>query len=178
MQDPIERLRATDARRAEEAQWRREGGRPIGREWAEERATADDLRRLAAAAGRDPGRLARGADSAGRVARAVTGEFADFSVAEVPAEGWWAFGYLTLVGSVVAFSAFVWLLGNARPSLVTTYAYVNPVVAVLLGWLILSEPVTIPVVLGGSLAVVGVALVVSAERPRSPSEPEEVVQHG
>ena len=109
---------------------------------------------------------------------AVTGEFADFSVSEVPAEGWWAFGYLTLVGSVIAFSAFVWLLGNARPSLVTTYAYVNPVVAVLLGWLILSEPVTVPVILGGSLAVVGVALVVSAERPRSRSEPEEVLQHG
>ncbi|MFL6069777.1 MAG: EamA family transporter [Actinomycetes bacterium] len=112
------------------------------------------------------------------VVAGAVGEFNDFSVSDVPAEGWWAFLYLTLVGSVVAFSAFVWLLGHAPPSLVTTYAYVNPVVAVFLGWLILSEPVTRPVVIGGSLAVLGVALVVSAERPRRGSEPEEVAQHG
>jgi drug/metabolite transporter (DMT)-like permease len=112
------------------------------------------------------------------VAGAVTGEFADFSITEVPAEGWWAFVYLTLIGSVVAFSAFVWLLGTAPSSLVTTYAYVNPVVAVFLGWLILSEPVTVPVIVGGSLAVFGVALVVRGERPRPQSEPEEVAQHG
>ena len=112
------------------------------------------------------------------IAGAVVGEFADFSVAEVPAEGWWAFLYLTLIGSVVAFSAFVWLLGHAPPSLVTTYAYVNPVVAVFLGWLILSESVTLPVVVGGSLAVLGVALVVRGERPDPASEPEEVAQHG
>jgi drug/metabolite transporter (DMT)-like permease len=112
------------------------------------------------------------------VGAAVMGELGDFSVSAVPAEGWWAFAYLTLIGSVVAFSAFVWLLGNARPSLVTTYAYVNPVVAVFLGWLILSEPVTLAVLVGGSLAVLGVALVVRAERPRANSEPEEVAQHG
>ena len=112
------------------------------------------------------------------VGAAVMGEFGDFSVSAVPPEGWWAFAYLTLIGSVVAFSAFVWLLGNARPSLVTTYAYVNPVVAVFLGWLILSEPVTLAVLVGGSLAVLGVALVVRAERPRADSEPEEVAQHG
>jgi len=112
------------------------------------------------------------------VAGALVGELADFSVSAVPAEGWWAFTYLTLIGSVVAFSAFVWLLGHAPPSLVTTYAYVNPVVAVFLGWLILSEPVTMPVVLGGSLAVFGVSLVVRGERPRQQSEPEEVAQHG
>lgn len=112
------------------------------------------------------------------IGAAVTGEFGEFSVNAVPAEGWWAFGYLTLFGSVIAFSAFVWLLGNAPPSLVTTYAYVNPVVAVFLGWLILSEPVTLPVVVGGSLAVFGVSLVVRGERPRDQSEPEEVAQHG
>jgi drug/metabolite transporter (DMT)-like permease len=102
------------------------------------------------------------------IAGAVTGEFADFSVADVPVEGWLAFAYLLIMGSIVAFSAFVWLLGHAPVSLTTTYAYINPVVAVFLGWLILSEPVTLTVVAGGSLAVLGVALVVSAERPRGP----------
>lgn len=100
------------------------------------------------------------------LAGAATGEFADFSFSEVPAEGWWAFLYLTLIGSVVAYSAFVWLLEHAPVSLTTTYAYVNPVVAVFLGWLILSEPITWAVLVGGSLAVVGVALVVRAEKPR------------
>ena len=96
------------------------------------------------------------------------GEFRDFSFAAVPAAGWWAFAYLTLVGSIVAYSAFVWLLNHAPVSLTTTYAYINPVVAVFLGWLILSEPVTASVVVGGSLAVLGVALVVRAERPNQP----------
>lgn len=101
------------------------------------------------------------------VAGLIAGEFAGFSLADVPANGWWAFGYLTVVGSVVAYSAFVWLLEHAPVSLTTTYAYVNPVVAVFLGWLILSEPVTAVVVIGGALAVFGVALVVRAERPAS-----------
>ena len=97
----------------------------------------------------------------------------------MPAEGWWAFAYLTVVGSIIAFSAFVSAPGHAPVSLVTTYAYVNPVVAVFLGWLILSEPVTTTVVVGGPSAVVGVALVVSGERPRGKrSDPEEVTQHG
>ncbi len=55
-------------------------------------------------------------------------------------------------------------------SLVGTYAYVNPVVAVFLGWLILSESITAIVVGGGALVVLGVAMVVSAERPRPVSE--------
>lgn len=82
-----------------------------------------------------------------------------------------AFGYLIVFGSLVAFTAYVWLLQHARLSFVATYAYVNPIVAVVLGALILSEPVTVPILVGGAIVVVGVALVVSAERPSSaPSE--------
>jgi drug/metabolite transporter (DMT)-like permease len=72
--------------------------------------------------------------------------------------------YLVLAGSLLAYTAYYWLLRNAPISLVATYAYVNPVVAVLLGWALLSEPVTATVVLGGGLAVLGVLLVVSTER--------------
>jgi drug/metabolite transporter (DMT)-like permease len=57
--------------------------------------------------------------------------------------------YLIVMGSWFAFSAYVWLLRVARTSLVATYAYVNPVVAVILGWLILSEPVTLRTLLAG-----------------------------
>jgi drug/metabolite transporter (DMT)-like permease len=76
-----------------------------------------------------------------------------------------------VIGSVVAFSAFAWLLANAPVSLISTYAYVNPVVAVLLGFLILDEPVTGIILVGGATVVLGVALVVSAERP--PAQPAE-----
>ncbi len=94
----------------------------------------------------------------------VSHEFAGLQLDQVPAQGWWALAYLTLVGSIVAFTAFVWLTQNAPLSLVSTYAYVNPVVAVLLGWLLLAEPLTAAIVAGGALAVVGVALVVRSER--------------
>ena len=76
---------------------------------------------------------------------------------------WLALAYLVVFGSLVAFSAFAWLLQNAPLSLVATYAYVNPVVAVLLGWLILSEAVTWPIAVGGAVVVAGVCLVVSTE---------------
>jgi drug/metabolite transporter (DMT)-like permease len=67
-------------------------------------------------------------------------------------------------GTVVAFTAYVWVLSVAPISLVATYAYVNPVVAVFLGWLILSEAVTPAVLVGGAVVVAAVAIVVSSER--------------
>jgi drug/metabolite transporter (DMT)-like permease len=93
-----------------------------------------------------------------------TGEAAQFDVASVPAAGWWALLYLVVVGSLVAYTAYFWLLGNAPLQLVSTYAYVNPVVAVALGWALLGEHVTLPVLLGGGLAVAGVVVVISSER--------------
>jgi len=82
------------------------------------------------------------------------------------AESWLAWVYLVGFGSVVAFTAYVWVLNAAPISLVATYAYVNPVVAVFLGWLLLSEPVTLPILLGGAVAIAGVAIVVASERHR------------
>jgi drug/metabolite transporter (DMT)-like permease len=88
-------------------------------------------------------------------------------VLALPASTWVAFGYLVVVGSMVAYTAYAWLLQNAPISLTSTYAYVNPAVAVLLGAVILSEPVTGVVLIGGGLAILGVALVVTAEPPRT-----------
>lgn len=78
------------------------------------------------------------------------------------ASTWWVLGYLTL-SSTVAFGCYVWLLANAPISLVSTHAYVNPVIAVALGWALLSEEVTSTVVVGGGVVVVAVAMVISAE---------------
>ncbi|WP_030916127.1 EamA family transporter [Streptosporangium amethystogenes] len=96
----------------------------------------------------------------------VLGEHLD--LAEVSTRSWIALAYLIMVGSLVGFTAYVWLLNNAPISLVSTYAYVNPVVAVMLGALVLSEEVTGSMIAGGLVIVLGVALVVSTERRRKP----------
>lgn len=96
----------------------------------------------------------------------------DFRPLDYGTTTWLSWGYLVVFGSMLAFSAYVWLLSNAPIGLVATYAYVNPVVAVLLGWLILAEPVTGAVVGGGLVIVAAVAIVISVERPRpAPAEP-------
>ena len=77
-----------------------------------------------------------------------------------------ALGYLVVFGSLVAFTAYSWLLSVAPVSKVSTYAYVNPVVAVLLGALFVGEDVTGTAVIGGAMTVVAVAVVVSAEGQR------------
>jgi drug/metabolite transporter (DMT)-like permease len=96
----------------------------------------------------------------------VGGEHTDF---HFPAATWLVLGYLTL-SSVVSYTTYVWLLRHAPISLVSTHAYVNPVVAVLLGWAWLGEPITWPVVVGGAVVLVAVGLVM-AERRRLPEEP-------
>jgi drug/metabolite transporter (DMT)-like permease len=79
------------------------------------------------------------------------------------AQSWAAWAYLVLFGSVLAFSAYIWLLQSTATSLVATYAYVNPLVAVCLGWLILAEPVTVQTLVGGVIVVLAVAIVVRSE---------------
>jgi drug/metabolite transporter (DMT)-like permease len=76
----------------------------------------------------------------------------------------WAGWVFLVFASTIAYGAFVWLINNAPMSLVTTHAYVNPMVAVTLGFLILKEPISLDVVVGLSIVVGGVALVVSGER--------------
>ena len=90
-------------------------------------------------------------------------------LAQGTGRSWLALLYLVTFGSLLAYSAYVWLLGNAPLSVVTTYAYVNPVVAVLLGWWVLAEPVTLGVVVGGLIILSGVVLVVRGERTPLPS---------
>ena len=71
--------------------------------------------------------------------------------------------YLITFGSLLAFTSYAWLLQNAPISKVSTYAYVNPVVAIALGWLILGESITPMTLLGAGIIVASVALVVRAE---------------
>jgi drug/metabolite transporter (DMT)-like permease len=82
--------------------------------------------------------------------------------------------YLILVGSVVGYTAYAWLLGNAPLGQVSTYAYVNPVVAIALGVVVLDETITLRVVLGALLILAAVAIVVRRESAEA-SEAGEVV---
>ena len=94
---------------------------------------------------------------------ALAGEFAHVDVAHFSAGSIAGFAWLVTAGSLVAYTAYVWLLGNAPISKVSTYAYVNPVVAIFLGWLFLSERITGTILVGATLIVASVALVVSRE---------------
>jgi len=91
------------------------------------------------------------------------GELRGFTFEQVSLRSWLALLYLTLAGSVVAFTAYVWVLGKLPISTVTTYAYINPVIAVILGALLLSEPVRPAILVGGAVIVAAVAVVVTAE---------------
>lgn len=103
---------------------------------------------------------------------AASGELASFRLDAVSPASLGALAYLTIVGSLVAFTAYGWLLRVAPLPLIATYAYVNPVVAVILGALVRSEPIDPRTLVAGAVIVAAVALIVAARgRMRSPSEP-------
>ena len=79
-------------------------------------------------------------------------------------EAWMAWGYLVLFGSIIAFTSFVSAIQQLPASLVTTYAYVNPVIAVFLGWLILTEPISGWTVAGGLFVLLGVGGIFQVNR--------------
>ena len=89
----------------------------------------------------------------------LSGELRGFSLPEVSGRAGLAWLYLVLFGSLVAFTAYIWLLGVTSIAKVGTYAYVNPIVAVLLGWVVLGEPVTMRTVAAAAVILLGVALV-------------------
>jgi drug/metabolite transporter (DMT)-like permease len=95
------------------------------------------------------------------LAGAALGELDDVRPARFSDDSLIAFAYLVVPGSLLAYSAFVWLLRNVPIGIVATYAYVNPVVAVAVGAALLGEAITAPMVAGGALILGSVALVVS-----------------
>jgi drug/metabolite transporter (DMT)-like permease len=105
------------------------------------------------------------------VVAAARGEFADLHRDEFTWHASLAWAYLVVAGSLLAYSAYVWLLRNAELSLATTYAFVNPVVAVILGSIILSEPFTIRSAISTVAVVSGVILIIRLQ-PDEPIPPE------
>ncbi len=88
------------------------------------------------------------------------GEGSSLSVTQISSTSFWAWGYLVVFGSLGAFSAYVWLLGNAPPKQISSYAFVNPVVAVFLGWWLADELVNARILTACVIMVSAVALIV------------------
>jgi drug/metabolite transporter (DMT)-like permease len=98
----------------------------------------------------------------------VSGFGGEFDEARFTAEALGATAYMIVVGSFIGFSAYVWLLKVAPASTVSTYAYVNPVIAVLLGWAFNDEVITGRTLVAGAAIVIGVALMVSRKAEEEP----------
>jgi drug/metabolite transporter (DMT)-like permease len=89
----------------------------------------------------------------------LTGELARFDPAAITARSLIAWSYLVVFGSLIGFSTFTWLMKHSTPAKVSTYAYVNPVVAVFLGWLVLHEPVSPRIFVAAGVIIAGVAII-------------------
>src|SRR5690606_20698575 len=89
---------------------------------------------------------------------AATGEISEIDIAAISLKSMLALGYLLVFGSIIGYTAYVWLLRVSTPARVSTYAYVNPVVAVLLGWALAGEALTLRMGVAAAVIIAGVAL--------------------
>jgi drug/metabolite transporter (DMT)-like permease len=107
------------------------------------------------------------------VASLARGEWSAFDPGAVTTPSLIALAYLIAFGSLIGFTAYIWLLGVARPEHAATYAYVNPVVAVILGWAVAGEPITGRTIVAAAIIIGAVALIVTGGRPRRPAATRE-----
>ena len=98
------------------------------------------------------------------VLTALTGEFAGFRVQAISGRAWFALVYLIIAGSIVGFTAYVWLLHYESPTKVGTYAYVNPVVAVCVGYFFGGESIGARTLLGTLLVLVSVITITTTKK--------------
>jgi drug/metabolite transporter (DMT)-like permease len=104
-------------------------------------------------------------------AGSILGEWQELKFEAVSNKSILALVYLTFFGSLVAFTAYSWLLGKVTPSLASTYAYVNPVVALILGWSLGGELITTPMLLASGIIIASVIIITQAK----PAEPKQEV---
>ncbi|MCP4728032.1 MAG: EamA family transporter [bacterium] len=108
------------------------------------------------------------------LASAFTGDlFIDWS--EVTLKSWLAAIYLSVFGSIAAYNAFVWLLHNTTPALASTHSYINPVVALFLGWYLASEPITKHTIVGSCIIIICVIIITLYSphlKKKDPSHPK------
>ncbi len=107
-------------------------------------------------------------------AAGLTGEFHATHWASISLKSLLGLAYLIVFGSVIAFTAYTWLLQRCPPALVATHTYANPVVAVFLGWLLASEPLTLRVVLASVAILAAIVLIRKGERSVAAKPPDVV----
>jgi drug/metabolite transporter (DMT)-like permease len=108
------------------------------------------------------------------LAAAATGELRGFHPADVTLRCWIALLYLVIFGSALGFSAYLYILKHSTASRVATYAFVNPVVALFLGWFFAAEPLTLRTVLASGIILTAVILVITTPH-QDPREAEEAL---
>jgi drug/metabolite transporter (DMT)-like permease len=106
------------------------------------------------------------------ITSAALGEFHGFRVRAVSFKAWLALGYLIVAGSIVAFTAYVWLIHHESPTKVGTYAYVNPVVAVLLGYFLGGEGLSLRTMVGTMLVLVSVVVITTTPKKQVSTLPQ------
>lgn len=109
------------------------------------------------------------------VVSALMGEPGHFDFAAVSSRSLIAWSYLIVAGSLVGFTTFVWLMKHSTPARVSTYAYVNPVVAVFLGWMFAHEPVGPRMFVGAAIIIAGVAIITATRNKKSAAPPPAAV---
>lgn len=109
---------------------------------------------------------------------AITGEITHFRAQNISAAAWWSLVYLIIAGSIISYTAYVWLLHYESPTKVGTYAYVNPVVAVIVGATIGGEVVGRRTVLGAALIMISVVAITTIKRKQSVSAKSDALDDG
>lgn len=106
----------------------------------------------------------------------IRGEHLSFDIAAVSSTSFFAIIYLIIFGSLIGFTAYSWLLKHAQPAMVATYAYVNPVIAIVLGWSIAGESMTAQMLIGSFIIVASVILI-TATKSENPGDDEGIDLH-
>ena len=101
-------------------------------------------------------------------AAAIFSEFKAFHPTTITAPAWWSLLYLIIAGSLIGFTAYVWLISHQSPTKVGTYAYVNPVIAVVIGYFLGGEPLGLRTILG-TLCVLISVIVITTTRTQKPA---------
>ncbi len=109
------------------------------------------------------------------LASVATGEFSRFEPGAISSRSVMAWTYVVIFGSLIGFSTFTWLMKHSTPAKVSTYAYVNPIVAVFLGWLVLHETVNPRIFVAAAIIIAGVALITVAKTLK-PATPPPAIQ--
>lgn len=104
----------------------------------------------------------------------LDGEWVTVDLAAVSANSWLALGYLIIFGAVVAYTAYSWLMKNVSPAAISTYAYVNPAIAVVLGWAIAGESLTSQMLIGAGVIVASVALITLNKNSKTEESIKEI----